>query len=223
MEKVLTLRDTTIGKKAALGATGVVLFGFVVGHMIGNLQVFLGPEVFNHYAETLRNLPALVWGTRILLLVCVTIHVLLVIELVTRSAAARPVAYRVQKSLVTTYAAKAMKYSGLALFLYIIFHILHFTAPGLALGDYAHSTTDIYSNFVNGFRIWWVSAIYIAANGLLGMHLYHGLWSLFQTFGLNHPRYNEGAKQTAQAIALLITFGNISMPIAVLTGIVAPA
>ena len=220
MQNTLTLSDTTVGKKAAVAVTGVILFGFVVGHMLGNLQAFLGPEVYNGYAETLKGLPKLVWGTRIVLLASVFIHAVLVMDLIARSRAARPVAYRQKQSLVTGYAAATMKYSGPAILLYVIFHIAHFTAPGTGLGAYEHSTTDVYANFVSSFQVEWIAGIYILANALLGMHLYHGLWSLFQTLGVNHARYSEGIKQWAQAIALLITFGNVSMPLAVLFGII---
>jgi succinate dehydrogenase / fumarate reductase cytochrome b subunit len=221
MQKVLTLADTTIGKKAAVAVTGVVLFGFVVGHMIGNLQAFLGREVYNAYTETLKGLPALVWGTRAVLITSVLVHTFLVMDLYTRSRAARPVAYRQKQSIVSGYAAATMRYSGPAVLLYIAFHIAHFTAPGAGFGEYEHSATDVYGNFVSSFSVPWIAGIYILANGLLGMHLYHGLWSLFQTLGFNHARYSEGLKQWAQAIALLITFGNVSMPLAVLFGIIA--
>jgi succinate dehydrogenase / fumarate reductase, cytochrome b subunit len=220
MEKVLTLTGTTVGKKAAVAVTGLVLFGFVIAHMLGNLQAFLGPEVFNHYAETLRGLPALVWTERVVVGSSVVIHTWLVLDLYTRSHAARPVAYRRQDKLVTSYAAATMKYSGPALLLYILFHIAHFTAPGSGWGEYEHSATDVYGNFVNAFTVPWIAAIYVVANSLLGMHLYHGIWSLFQTLGLNHSRYSAGIKQGAQAIALLITFGNVSMPLAVQAGII---
>jgi succinate dehydrogenase / fumarate reductase, cytochrome b subunit len=218
--KTLGLTDTTVGKKALLGVSGAILFGFVLQHMLGNLQVFLGPEVFNHYAETIKgNLP-LVWGGRTVLLVALVAHVVLVIQLYTRSLAARPVGYRVKKNIATTYAAATMKYSGPALLLYILFHLAHFTFPGLSLGGHEFSPVDPYGNFVAGFQIPWVTLLYIAANLLLGMHLFHGAFSLLQSLGLNHPRYNQRAKVAARAFAFLVTTGNVVMPLAVLFGIV---
>src|SRR6187402_2844394 len=100
----LTLIDTTVGKKALLAVSGAVLFGFVIQHMLGNLQVFLGPDVFNHYAESIKSMPALVWGARLVLLVALITHVVLVVQLYSRSLSARPVAYRVKKSIASDYA-----------------------------------------------------------------------------------------------------------------------
>ncbi len=218
--KNLGFADTTVGKKAALAVSGAILFGFVIQHMFGNLQVFLGPEAFNQYAHTMKNLGALTWGVRILLLVALVTHVALVVQLYKRSLAARPVAYRVKKNIATNYAAATMKYSGPALLLYIIFHIAHFTAPGLSLGGREFSPVDVYGNFVASFQVPWVALLYVTANLLLGMHLYHGAYSLLQSLGLNHPRYNLRAKQGARAFAFLVTAGNVIMPLSVLFGII---
>ncbi len=220
-QKSLTIGDTTVGKKAALAVSGAVLFGFVLQHMVGNLQVFLGPEVFNNYAATMKSMGALVWTVRIVLLIALVTHVALVVQLYKRSLAARPVGYRVKKNIATTYAAATMKYSGPALLLYIIFHLAHFTFPGLSLGDHQFSTLDVYGNFVAGFQLPWVTLLYVTANLLLGMHLFHGVYSLLQSLGLNHPRYNARAKQGARAFAILITAGNVIMPLSVLFGIIS--
>lgn len=219
-QKPLTLVDTTVGKKALLAVSGVVLFGFVIGHMLGNLQVFLGPEVFNHYAESIKSNALLLWGTRTLLLVAVVTHIALVIQLYRRSLTARPIGYRVKKSIATTYAGATMKYSGPALLLYILFHLAHFTMPGMALGNYEHSPVDVYSNFINAFQLPWVTLLYVTANLLLGMHLYHGAFSLLQSLGLNHPRYNQRARLGARFFAILVTTGNVVMPLSVMFGII---
>lgn len=218
--KTLTLTDTTVGKKALLAVSGAILFGFVIQHMLGNLQVFLGPEVYNHYAENIKSNPALVWGVRLVLLLALITHVVLVIQLYTRSLAARPIGYRVKKNIVTSYAAATMKYSGPALLLYILFHLAHFTAPGLSLGDREFNPIDPYSNFVSSFQVPWVTLLYVAANLLLGMHLYHGGFSLLQSLGLNHPRYNRLARLGARAFAYLVTAGNVVMPLSVLFGLI---
>jgi succinate dehydrogenase / fumarate reductase, cytochrome b subunit len=218
--KTLTLTDTTIGKKAGLAVSGVVLFGFVIVHMLGNLQVFLGPEVYNHYAEAAKSNPVVLYGARSVLLVAVITHIVLVIQLYARSLAARPVGYRVKKNIATSYAGATMKYSGPALLLYILFHLAHFTAPGMSLGDYDHSPVDVYSNVVNAFQIPWVALLYVTANLLLGMHLYHGAFSLLQSLGLNHPRYNTRARHGARFFAFLVTTGNVVMPLSVLFGII---
>jgi succinate dehydrogenase / fumarate reductase cytochrome b subunit len=188
--------------------------------MLGNLQVFLGPDVYNHYAEAAKSNAAVLWGARSLLLVAVITHVVLVVQLYTRSLAARPVGYRVKKNIATSYAAATMKYSGPALLLYILFHLAHFTFPGLSLGGHEFSPLDPYGNFVAGFQIPWVTLLYVSANLLLGMHLYHGGYSLLQSLGLNHPRYNARARLAARAFAFLVTTGNVVMPLAVLFGLV---
>jgi succinate dehydrogenase / fumarate reductase cytochrome b subunit len=216
----LALTETTVGKKALLAVSGVILFGFVLQHMLGNLQVFLGPDVFNHYAESIKSMPALVWGVRSLLLAALVTHVAIVVQLYSRSLAARPIAYRVKKTIASDYAAATMKYSGPALLLYILFHLAHFTAPGISLGDYQHSHLDVYGNFVSAFQIWWVTLLYVTANLCLGLHLFHGAFSLLQSLGLNHPRYNARAKLAARSFACLITAGNVVMPLSVLFGII---
>ena len=219
-QKTLTLGDTTIGKKALLALSGVILFGFVIQHMLGNLQVFLGADVYNHYAESVKSSAALVWSVRSVLLLALITHVVLVIQLYTRSLAARPIGYRVKKNIATSYAGATMKYSGPALLLYILFHLAHFTFPGLSLGGHEFSAIDPYGNFVAGFQLWWVTLLYVTANLLLGMHLFHGAYSLMQSLGLNHPRYNRRARLGARAFAFLVTTGNVIMPLSVLVGII---
>ena len=217
--KALTLGDTTIGKKALLALSGVVLFGFVIAHMLGNLQVFLGPDVYNAYGESAKANAVVLWGARSVLLVALITHVVLVVQLYWRSIKARPVGYQKKRNIATSYAGATMKYSGPALLLYIVFHLAHFTYPGVALsGDYQHSALDIYGNFVSAFQLPWVVALYVTANLLLGMHLFHGAFSLLQSLGLNHPRYNARARHGARAFALLVTTGNVAMPLSVFFG-----
>jgi succinate dehydrogenase cytochrome b subunit len=219
--RTLTLFDATIGKKAIVAVTGLVLFGFVIAHMLGNLQVFLGPEAMNGYAETLRQMPFhLLWVARLVLLVSVVLHIVFSIRLVLESNQARPVGYRAKQSAATSYAARTMKFSGPLLALFIVYHLAHFTWPGVAMAAYQHDPHDVYSNFVNGFRVPWVTAVYLVAQVMLGLHLYHGAWSLFQTLGLNHPRYNGLREALPRALAFLVVTGNVIMPIAVLVGII---
>jgi succinate dehydrogenase / fumarate reductase cytochrome b subunit len=220
MQDTITTFSTTIGKKAALAVSGMVLFGFAVGHMLGNLQIFLGPETFNGYAEAIKSKPPLLWGVRTLLLVSVLVHIGMAFDLYSRSSAARAVGYRMKRNAVTSYAAATMKYSGPLLLLYIVFHLAHFTAPGLSLGAVPFSHTDAYTNFVSSFKVPWVAGVYVLANVFLGMHLYHGSWSLFQSLGLSHPRYNPTRQRLAIGLALIVTIGNVIMPISVLAGFV---
>ncbi|MFO0615235.1 MAG: succinate dehydrogenase cytochrome b subunit [Polyangiaceae bacterium] len=220
MEKALSLYDTTIGKKAVLAVTGAVLYGFVIVHMAGNLQIFLGPEKFNGYAASLKGNPLLLWGVRGVLLVSLVLHVVTSLSLVAKTASARSVGYRMKESIATNYSALTMKYGGPAIALYILFHIAHFTFPGVAMGHYRHSPTDAYANFVNGFQVPWVTAIYVVAQFFVGMHLYHGAYSLFQTLGLNHTRYNKFIRLVPRVLGVTVAAGNIAMPLAVLSGIV---
>lgn len=218
--KALTLIDTSVGKKAALAVTGVVLFGFTIGHMLGNLQVLEGPEVYNAYGEAIKSKPILLWGVRTLLLVCLLVHTYIVLELYGKSVAARPVGYKVKKNIATSVAALFMKVTGPLLLVYIIFHLAHFTFPGVALGDYEHVPGDVYSNFVNAFSIPWVVALYVIANICLGFHLYHGVFSMLQSVGLNHPQYNNKLKLVARGLAFLVTAGNVFLPLTVFLGLV---
>jgi len=219
-QKALTLFDTSVGKKAALAVSGIILFGFVIGHMLGNLQVLLGPEVFNGYAAAIKHNAVLLWGTRALLLVALLVHTVIVLDLYGKSIAARPVGYRVKKNIATSYAAMMMKYTGPILLAYIIFHLAHFTFPGTALGDYQHVPDDVYANFVHAFSIPWVVALYVVANLMLAMHLYHGCYSMLQSIGFNHPRYDKRLKIVARGLAFLVTAGNVFLPLTVLLGLV---
>ncbi|HTQ80064.1 MAG TPA: succinate dehydrogenase cytochrome b subunit, partial [Thermoanaerobaculia bacterium] len=134
--------------------------------------------------------------------------------------AARPIGYRLKRSLATTYAARTMKWSGPLIFFFVLYHLAHFTWPGIAMGDYQHDPHDVYANVVNGFRVPWVVAIYVVAQALLGLHLSHGAWSLFQSLGLSHPRYDRLRRWLPRAFAFAVVGGNVAMPLAVLVGLV---
>lgn len=220
MQSALSLTQTTVGKKALVAVTGAILFGFVIGHLAGNLILLLGPDAYNAYAAGIKGNPPLLWGVRLTLIVSVIVHVALTVQLAGRNAQARPTPYqRPRQDMVTTYAARTMVLSGPILFLYILFHIAHFTAPGLSLGG-SFDPDNVYMNVVQGFRVWWVSAIYIFANILLGLHLYHGGASLFQSLGANHPRYNVWRQRGAIALALFVAGGNVFIPVAVMTRLI---
>ena len=212
---------SSVGLKIVMALTGIVLFGFVIGHMIGNLQVYLGPEVFNHYAELLRELGhgMALWIARAGLLVAVGLHIWSAWRLTLMNSAARPVGYREVERRESTYASRTMRWSGVILLLFIVYHLLHFTI-GVHAVHPQFVPGDAYHNFVTGFQNPLVSGFYVLAMLALGLHLYHGAWSFMQTLGLSHPRYDHLRYAFAALVTLVILAGNISFPVAVLTGYV---
>ena len=211
--------ESTNGKKLVMAISGVILFAFVIGHMIGNLQAFEGPQKLNDYGHFLHGVPEILWAVRIGLLVAVVAHIWAAIGLALRNNTARPVAYAKRKNVNSSYASRTMYWSGPILLAFIIYHLLHLTAgvvhPG---GDFAEG--DVYGNVVNGFSVWWVSAWYIFSMILLCLHLRHGVWSMFQSMGFNHPRHTPILNKGALVFALVIAAGFISIPVGVLTGII---
>lgn len=220
--KLSLLWKSTIGKKAIMAATGAVWFGYVVGHLLGNLQIYLGKNaageyVINNYAEMLHHNVPLLWGTRILLIVSLCLHVPIAIQLTARSRAARPRAYEKSGHPANTLASRTMAISGIFLLAFIIFHILHLTT-GQVHPNYLHLKP--YQNLVTGMHVVPVAIGYIVMMFLLGMHLIHGLSSMFQSLGLNHPKYNPWIRRFALGFATFIVIGNMSIPISILAGII---
>jgi succinate dehydrogenase / fumarate reductase cytochrome b subunit len=209
--------QSTNGKKAVMAVTGVILFLFVIGHLAGNLQVFDGPARINAYGHFLKNLGELLWIARGVLILCVVLHIVATVQLWNRNRQARPVAYAVKKSVASNYADRTMYWSGPIILAFVILHILEFTTGNLHPRS-TFADGDIYSNVVSGFQVWYISAWYIFSMILLGFHLRHGLWSMFQSVGLNHPRHTPVLQRAAFWIALLIVLGYISIPISVLAG-----
>ena len=209
--------NATAGKKAVMALTGFVLFGFVMVHMAGNLQIFLGPEKFNAYAAALKALPALLWGARLVLLGSVFLHIWAAIELWSLKNAARPVAYVKQKPIASSYAARTMYWSGPILAAFIVYHLLHFT---IGAGGTPFDEHDVYTNVVKGFAVTPIAVAYIVAMSLLCLHLYHGVWSLFQSLGVQHPRYTPLLRNAAKLFALVVFLGFISVPVGVVAGVV---
>lgn len=211
--------QSTNGKKIVMAVTGFLLFLFLIGHLLGNLLVFAGPERFNTYASILHFDGTLLWIVRSVLILAVVLHIVATVQLALRNKAARPVGYAKKKSINSSYASRTMYWSGPIILAFVIFHLLQFTA-GTIHPNSVFIPGDVYHNVLAGFQVWWVSAWYIFALILLGFHLRHGLWSMLQSFGLPHPpRREKRLKQCALVVATLIIIGYIIIPISVLTGI----
>jgi succinate dehydrogenase / fumarate reductase, cytochrome b subunit len=210
---------STVGKKIVMAVTGILLFVFVIGHLLGNLQVFEGPAKLNAYGAFLHSIGEFLWPVRIVLLIAVTLHIVATVQLALLKKRARPIEYSVKKAIASSYASRTMYWSGPIVLAFIIFHLLHLTAGYIHPGA-AYIEGDVYHNVVSGFQVWWVSLSYIVAVSLLGLHLRHGLWSMFQSLGIHQPQHTLRFKKTALVIALLITLGYISIPISVLLGLV---
>lgn len=220
-----TTFKSSIGAKMLMAVTGILLALFVVGHMLGNLQVFLGPDQLNHYAETLQNLGPLLWVIRIGLLVILMAHIGAAIKVVRMAKAARPIAYQRRKDIVTSFAARTMLVSGILLLLFIVFHILHFTVgvidpAGVYDTHTAEGLHDVYAMVIGGFQHLPTTALYIVAMLILCVHLSHGISSLMQTLGLRQDSNARIVDRTGPAFAAIIFVGNVSIPLAVYIGLI---
>lgn len=228
MNWVGRLYRSSIGAKLVVALTGILLFGFVIAHLLGNLQVFAGPDKLNHYAQALRDLGPLLWVARIGLIVLAIVHVATALRLAKQNEAARPVAYVKQASRQVRVQTKTMVMTGLVILAYVIYHLAHFTWGAIFSQYYALEEKlpdgtvrhDVYAMLVSGFNVWWVSVSYIVAMGLLALHLCHGITSFFQTLGVHHAKYNGAIRLLGPALSTLIFVGYASIPAAVWIGIV---
>lgn len=214
---------SSVGRKAIVGITGLLLIGFVLAHLLGNLTIFLGPDALNAYAEKLRHLGPLLWVARIGLLVVAIVHVVFAIKLSIENRAARgPVGYAQQRSLGTSAAAKTMALSGILLLTFIVYHLAHFTF-GLTHPAIAHlkdplQRHDVYTMVVLGFQQTPVAIGYVIAMFFLSRHLSHGIQSMFQSIGLNDERHGPLLEQAGRVIAGVIFIGYSAIPMAVICG-----
>jgi succinate dehydrogenase / fumarate reductase, cytochrome b subunit len=223
IHRAIGFYEAPIGKKAVMALTGVVLVGYIVAHLIGNLQIYsANPNQINVYAAFLHNPAntALLWGARGFLMLCVILHILASVQLWAQNRAARPVAYYKKDDVPASYAARTMMWSGPIVASFIVFHILHLTAGSVvALQEVAANEPNVRANVISGFRDHpAIAFFYILAIILLCTHLYHGLWSMFQSLGLTRPRYFALLKKLAAIAAFLIAIGNISIPVASMAG-----
>jgi succinate dehydrogenase / fumarate reductase, cytochrome b subunit len=219
MSQAPAFLGSSIGRKVIMAVTGVMLFGYVFFHMIGNLQVYLGPEALNHYAVLLRTLlhGAMIWIVRAVMLAAVGLHIWAATSLTLESWRARPKAYGLQRWKESTYASRTMRWGGVIILLFVIFHLLNLTT-GTVHPNFVEG--DVYHNFVAAFQNVPTSIVYMIAMIALALHLRHGVWSMFQTLGVSHPRYIAWAHAVAWAFAAIILIGNLSFPIMVLAGVI---
>ncbi len=220
--RAITFYGSTVGKKVVMAVTGLVGLGYLVGHMTGNLLVFAGPAAINAYANFLHHSPALLWGTRAVLTISIILHVHCAFSLWSRNNEARPRSYYQRKDLATNYAALTMRYGGVLLLAFVIYHLLHLTWGMTGHIGYEFDEANVYNNIVLGFMHPAVAGFYILSMCALGMHLYHGIWSLTQSLGLDHPKYNQLRQQAAIVGTLVVVLGFVSVPISVQTGVLTP-
>jgi len=218
MSRALTFYSTSIGKKVVMAITGLILFGFVIGHMLGNLQVFMGAKQMNAYAAMLKANATLLWGVRIVLLVGVILHIVAAVQLTRMSQRSRPEGYHYKDVIQADYAARTMRWSGPIIAVFVIYHLLHFTTGSVHPQFDVH---DVYHNVISGFRVWPVSLFYIIAMVALAFHLWHGVWSMFQTLGLINPKSDKIIHRLAAIATLALVIGFISIPMAVLAGLIS--
>jgi succinate dehydrogenase / fumarate reductase cytochrome b subunit len=223
--RAMALWHTMIGKKIVMAVTGIVLIGFVIGHMLGNLKIFSGPDSINAYSRFLREIGSpelaygqLLWVVRIVLLICVALHITAAVQLSRMSWAARPVGYNVKRDIETSLAARVMRWGGALLVAFIIFHLLHLTAGvvGFRAGQFRHLA--VYQNVVAAFTVWPIVLFYVVAMGALCLHLYHGIWSMLQTLGWNTAQNEKMLKIASRVIAFVVFLGFTSVPVSVLAG-----
>lgn len=210
---------STIGMKVLMALSGFFLFAFAVEHVVGTMMFLIGPAWINGYGKVLHAFPPLVWTFRSLLLLAAAVHICSATQLWLRQRAARPVSYQTRRYLRSSYAARTMKYSGPFIAAFVVFHLAHLTW-GFNVVPAPFIEGDIHSNMLNGFRVPWVSFVYITAVSLLGLHLLHGAHSMFESLGLRHRRIENWLLGLGKLAAVVICVCLILAPLAVLTGII---
>jgi len=227
---LLDLYSTSLGKKYVMAITGIAMVGYVIAHMVGNLKMYLGAEDLNHYGEFLRDLlvpilprTVLLWILRIGLLAATLLHIHSAYGLTVINHKSRAVKYQSPRDYqVANFASRTMRWTGIIVFLFVFWHLADLTwGTTTAIGTNGEFVRGLpYENIVLSFQRVPVSIFYILANLALGVHLFHGIWSLFQSLGINNPRFNKWRRHLATGIAAVVVIGNVSFPVAVLAGIV---
>lgn len=221
----LSLYQSAVGKKWAMAITGLIGMTFITLHMVGNLKIYLGADELNGYAEGLRTVGEpfaprgyVLWGVRLVLLPALLVHMHAAWWLWRQNRRSRPVRYQSRRDYIAAdWAGRTMKWTGPIVLLFLVFHLLDLTW-GTANPDFQRG--DVYHNMLASFDRWPVVATYVAANLALGVHLYHGAWSLFQSLGVNSPRINAARRVFATAFAVVIVGGYVTVPIAILVGVI---
>jgi succinate dehydrogenase / fumarate reductase cytochrome b subunit len=208
---------TSVGKKGVMAVSGAALFLFLIGHLLGNIQIFFGPEHLNNYAAFLKSTGEILWLLRIGTAACAALHVVTSVQITIANLKARPEPYACKRNIETTVAARTMIYTGAMVGLYIAYHLMMFTFLTTGPG---YSDTDVYRNVVLSFQVPAIAAVYVAAMALLGMHLWHAAWSMTHTLGLSAPGYHPLRRIVGPAVAVAVTVGYISIPLAILLGVV---
>src|SRR5215469_3558968 len=227
MKVITNIFRSSLGKKYIMAVSGFVLFLFVLGHLLGNLQIFLGPEAINRYGHFLQSNVEVLWPVRIFLLCMIGLHIWSAVKLSIENKAARPIPYANLNPVVATYASRTMLMSGLIVLAFIIYHLLHFTVQVMYINGTGQNFVgfedpqnrhDIFKMMIVGFSNIWVSAFYIIGIALLCLHLSHGLSSMFQSIGWKNQVYGPFLDKAARVVAWLIFVGYISIPVAILLG-----
>ena len=216
---------SALGKKYVMAITGIMLMGFVFAHMVGNLKMYLGAEEFNHYGEFLRELlvpivprTVALWGLRLGLIAAFVLHIHAAYALTIMNRKARTVKYQSQRDYIAAnFASRTMRWTGVIFLIFLVWHLFDLTFTGTG---YTFVRGMPYENVVHSLSRIPVALLYIVGNLALGVHLFHGCWSLFQSLGWNNPRFNVWRRNFAAGFAALIVIGNCSFPIAVMAGVV---
>lgn len=220
-----TIWDSSVGKKTVMAVSGLIMLLYLIAHMIGNLKIFFGPDELNHYAHWLRTVgePFMhyewtLWLIRVVLVVAVVAHATSAYQLSRRDIKARPTKY-VKKKAGSSFATRTMRWGGIILALFIVWHILDLTTGTVHPGGYEH--LHPYQNIIDTFSTWYGNVIYIVAVTALGFHVRHGLWSAAQTLGAGKATRDRALKIIANGLALVLTAGFVVVPVAVMTGVVS--
>jgi len=219
---MLSFLSSSVLNKIVVAVTGLVLVGFVSGHMLGHLLMFVGQDAYNTYAQNLQSLGPLLWGIRIFLLVCAVLHIIGTINITNKNKNAKAVGYNVKKYQNSTFSSRFMIYAGLAILFFVIYHLLHFTL-GVVNADYYNTFDsmqrhDVYTMMIMSFKNPIIAVVYLLAVGFLGLHLNHGIKSVFQTLGLNKDSRRSKFELLSLVASLFITVGYMIVPIAILLG-----